>query len=129
VGAVPAWQDFRAALDDDFNTPDALAVMQGVARELNTVKATSTADGAVLAATLRAMGSLLGLLQQDPDAYLKKAVQQGLSDVEIESRLAARRAARADKNFAESDRIRQQLTAAGVILEDKAGGVTEWRRA
>src|SRR6266851_3671041 len=122
---------FRAAMDDDFNTPEALAVMQGVARELNQAKAAgSAAKTADAAATLRAMGAVLGVLQQDPDAYLKRSVGDKLmSDSDIETLLAARQAARAAKNFAESDRIREQLTAAGILLEDKAGGTTQWRRA
>jgi len=122
---------FRAAMDDDFNTPEALAVMQGVARELNQAKAAgSAAKTALAAATLRAMGAVLGVLQQDPDTYLKRSVGDKLmSDSDVEALLAARRAARAAKNFAESDRIREQLTAAGILLEDKAGGATQWRRA
>jgi cysteinyl-tRNA synthetase len=121
---------FREALDDDFNTPEALAVMQGVAKNLNLAKAAG--DGgkaAAAAATLRALGAVLGVLQQDPDAYLKRSAgTQGLSDAEVEALLAARQAARAAKNFAESDRIRAQLAAAGVLIEDRAGR-TEWRRA
>ncbi len=123
-------QRFRAAMDDDFNTPDALAVMQSVARELNLAKAAGDAPRAAnMAATLRAMGAILGVLQQDPDKYLKRsAATSGLSDAEVEALLAARNAARAAKNFAESDRIRAQLNAAGILLDDKAGG-TQWRRA
>ncbi len=122
---------FGAAMDDDFNTPEALAALQGVARELNQAKAAGNpAQAADAAATLRAMGALLGVLQQDPDTYLKRSVgEKGLSDADIEALLAARQAARAARNFAESDRIRGLLTAAGVLLEDKAGGVTQWRRA
>jgi cysteinyl-tRNA synthetase len=122
---------FRSAMDDDFNTPEALAVMQGVARELNQAKAAGNqAKTANAAAALRAMGAVLGVLQQDPDTYLKRSVgHQSMSDSDIETLLAARQAARAAKNFAESDRIREQLTAAGILLEDKAGGVTQWRRA
>jgi cysteinyl-tRNA synthetase len=122
---------FRSAMDDDFNTPEALAVIQGVARELNQAKAAGNAAGtAGAAATLRRMGAMLGVLQQDPDAYLKRSVGEKLmSDTDIEALLAARRAARAAKNFTESDRIRDQLTAAGILLDDKPGGVTEWRRA
>jgi cysteinyl-tRNA synthetase len=118
-------------MDDDFNTPEALAVMQGVARELNQAKAAgSEAKMALAAATLRAMGAVLGVLQQDPDTYLKRSVGDKLmSDSDVEALLAARQAARASKNFAESDRIREQLTAAGILLEDKAGGATQWRRA
>ncbi len=122
---------FRGAMDDDFNTPEAMAAMQGVARELNQAK--SAGDGAktdAAAATLRAMGAVLGVLQQDPDTYLKLSVgDKTISDADIEGLLDARRTARAAKNFAESDRIRELLTAAGVLLEDKPGGVTQWRRA
>jgi cysteinyl-tRNA synthetase len=86
---------------------------------------------------------VLGLLQQDPEIYLKRArpspgaegrggagaAGAALSDADIETQLAARRAARSARNFAEADRIRDALTAAGVLLEDKPGGLTEWRRA
>jgi cysteinyl-tRNA synthetase len=122
---------FRGAMDDDFNTPEALAAMQGVARELNQAKAMgNSAKAAGAAATLRAMGAVLGVLQQDPDTYLKRSVgAKAMSDADVETLLAARRAARSAKNFAESDRIRGQLTAAGILLEDKPGGVTQWRRA
>jgi cysteinyl-tRNA synthetase len=123
-------QRFRAAMDDDFNTPDALAVAQNVARELNLAKAAGdlpkTAD---MAATLRAMGAMLGVLQQDPDKYLKRSAgASGLTDAQVEALLAARNAARAAKNYAESDRIRAQLNQAGILLDDKTGG-TQWRRA
>jgi cysteinyl-tRNA synthetase len=122
---------FRAAMDDDFNTPEALAVMQGVARILNLAKAAGNVSAASNgAATLRALGAILGVLQQDPDSYLKRsAVNKTLSDGEVEALLASRREARAIKDFAESDRIREVLSAAGILLEDKPGGRTEWRRA
>jgi cysteinyl-tRNA synthetase len=122
---------FRGAMEDDFNTPEALAVMQGMARELNQAKAAGNPmKSAAAASTLRAMGALLGVLQQDPDTYLKRSVgDESMSDADVESLLAARQAARTAKNFAESDRIRQQLTAAGILLEDKPGGPTQWRRA
>ena len=124
-------EQFRARMDDDFNTPEALAVMQGVARSLNLAKAAGNASAASNgAATLRALGSILGVLQQDPDTYLKRSAgNSGLSDADVEALLASRRAARALKDFAESDRIRDVLTAAGILLEDKPGGRTEWRRA
>jgi cysteinyl-tRNA synthetase len=117
-------------MDDDFNTPEALAVIQGAARELNQAKASGEAAKARrAAATLRAMGAVLGILQQDPDTYLKRSVgDKTISDADIEALLAARKAARAAKNFAESDRIRAQLSGAGILLEDKPGGATQWRR-
>jgi len=122
---------FRAAMDDDFNTPEALAVMQGVARSLNLAKAGGDLSAASNgAATLRALGAILGVLQQDPDTYLKRgAGNKSLSDGEVEALLASRREARGIKDFAESDRIRDVLSAAGILLEDKPGGRTEWRRA
>ena len=122
---------FNAAMDDDFNTPDALAVMQGVARDLNSAKAAGKhRDATALAASLRDMGQVLGLLQQAPEVYLKRGIgTESLSDGDIEGLLDSRRAARAAKNFAESDRIRDLLGAAGVMLEDKAGGTTTWRRS
>jgi cysteinyl-tRNA synthetase len=131
AGAAGALEAFRAAMDDDLNTPDAMAVMQGVARELNGAKAAGdSARISGAAAALLAMGKTLGLLQQDPDAYLKRGHGAvGLSDAEIEVLMAARRAARAQKDFRESDRIRDLLAAAGVVLEDKPGGISEWRRA
>jgi cysteinyl-tRNA synthetase len=128
VGEV---ERFRAAMDDDFNTPEALAVMQGVARTLNLAKAAGNASAASNgAATLRALGAILGVLQQDPDNYLKRSAgNKSLSDGEVEALLVSRREARAVKDFAESDRIRDVLSAAGILLEDKPGGRTEWRRA
>ena len=131
AGASAAWPAYHAAMDDDFNTPEALAVMQGVARELNTAKAAGDATAAVVAgATLRAMGAVLGVLQKPPAVYLKQGVIPGaLPEAEIDALLSQRRAARAEKNFTESDRIRDLLAKAGVLIEDKPGGITGWRRA
>ena len=122
---------FDAAMDDDFNTPDALAVMQGAARDLNTAKAAGrNEDAAALAAALRDMGGVLGLLQQPPSEYLKRGVGEAqLSDSQVDALIEARRAARAVKNFAESDRIRDVLASAGILLTDKPDGATGWRRA
>jgi cysteinyl-tRNA synthetase len=137
-GGDPALAKFHAAMDDDFNTPEALAVLAGVARELNIAKSENDSGRTAAAArSLLAMGKVLGLLQQTPEAYLKRGMtvhggQDGadaLSDAEIEALMAERRAARAAKNFPESDRIRDRLSAAGVVLEDKPGGISEWRRA
>jgi cysteinyl-tRNA synthetase len=118
-------------MDDDFNTPEAMAVIQGVAKELNQAKAASQAAVVSSAATtLKCLGGILGILQKDPQGYLKRGAAEGtLTDSRIEELMAERQAARAGKNFGESDRIRAQLSAAGVLLEDKPGGKTEWRRA
>ncbi len=128
--------DFEAAMDDDFNTPEAIAVLQGLARELNTVRAGAGADASaahratLLAGELRALGQVLGFLKLDPDTWFRAgAAAGGLLDAEIEARIAARLAARKAKNWPESDRIRNELAAAGVILEDKPDGATTWRRA
>jgi cysteinyl-tRNA synthetase len=134
-GAMPSVAEMRgrfdAAMDDDFNTPEALAVMQGAARDLNTAKAAGrNEDAAALAAALRDMGGVLGLLQQPPSEYLKRGVGEArLSDSQIDTLIEARRAARAMKNFAESDRIRDVLASAGIALEDKPDGATGWHRA
>ncbi len=126
-----ATQAFHDAMDDDFNTPEAIAVLQGLAREINTARAAGadSSKATALASELRALGGALGLLQSPPESWFRAGGAGGLSDAEIDECIAARLAARKAKNWAESDRIRDDLAAAGVILEDKPGGVTTWRRA
>ncbi|HWS03311.1 MAG TPA: cysteine--tRNA ligase [Gammaproteobacteria bacterium] len=119
---------FQAAMDDDFNTPEALAVLFDLASALNRAReqGESASD---YAATLRELGEVLGLLQDNPDAFMQgSAGATGLSDAEIQGLIDARRAARVAKDWAESDRLRDVLKDQGVILEDGAQGTT-WRRA
>ena len=114
-----------AALEDDLNTPAAVAAMHDLATRLN--KADTPAAQAPLKAALLAAGELLGLLRQSPAAWRRGGAAAGPSDAEIDAMVAARTAARAARNFAEADRLRQALADAGVTLEDGAGA-TRWRR-
>ncbi len=116
---------FREAMNDDFNTSEAIAVLFDLANETNRTRS------ARMAGQLRALAGVLGLLQRDPVAYLQGApASSGQPDVAaIEARIAARATAKKGKNFAEADRIRAELLAEGIVLEDKPGGATEWRRA
>ena len=132
---------FREAMNDDFNSAGAIAALFELASEVNRSK------NAALSAQLKALAELLGLLQQDPVAYFqsptrytRRAIAEGpaseadtpmvtLSETEIEVMIAARGAAKAAKNFAEADQIRAKLKSGGIELDDKPGGLTQWRRA
>jgi len=127
-----AAKDFDAAMDDDFNTPEAIAVLQGLARELNSARAAGgdAHQAKLLAGELRALGAVLGILRVPPELWFRAAAATGgMPDDEIEARIVARTAAKKARNYPESDRIRDELAAVGVILEDKPGGVTTWRRS
>jgi cysteinyl-tRNA synthetase len=114
----------RAALQDDLNTPLALAALRDLMAVLN--KATDKGEQMRLKAELVAGGAVLGLLQQDPEAWLKGGDGEA---VEIEGLIARRNTARKARNFAEADRIRTELAIKGIILEDRPDGKTDWRRA
>ena len=119
--------EVEAALCDDLNTPLALRALSRLARDINTAR-DKTAE-ARAAAALRGSGALLGLLQADPETWFRGTGQEGgMSDAEIEALIAARAAARAERDFAEADRIRDAMAAEGITLEDKPEG-TLWRRA
>ena len=119
---------FNGAMDDDFNTPIAVAVLFDLGHAINKARADDPALAAGLGALLRKLGGILGILQRTADDYLKAGgTADGMSDNDIDALIAQRIAARKAKNFAESDRIRDALKSQGVILEDAAGGTT-WRR-
>ncbi len=118
----PYAQRFQAAMNDDFNTVEAMAVLFELAGEVNRT------GSVALAAMLRALGGVLGLLQREPLAFLQGGHEAGDWDAErVEAAIVARREARTAKNWAESDRIRDELLAAGILLEDGPQGTT-WRR-
>ena len=119
----------RVALEDDLNTPLALAALHEILSEFN--KAEDYAEKARFKGALLAGGAVLGLLQQDPETWLRGEARgtQGLTDAGIDTLIAKRIAARKAKNFAEADRIRTDLALKGILLEDKPDGTTLWRRA
>jgi cysteinyl-tRNA synthetase len=116
----PHAQRFRSAMDDDFGTPAAVAVLFDLAREIGRGRAE-------LAPQLRALGGVLGCLQREPVEFLQAGPAGTLSDAEIQQRIDAREQARKARNYTEGDRIRAELEASGVVLEDSPGGTT-WRR-
>ncbi|HBC50181.1 MAG TPA: hypothetical protein DC051_02520 [Stenotrophomonas maltophilia] len=119
---------FGVAMDDDFNSPEACAVLFEMIREVNRLRESDLAAAAALAARLKELAVVLGVLQLEPEAFLQAGSVGKVDAAEVEALIAARLTARAEKNWAESDRIRDQLTAMGVVLEDGKGGTT-WRLA
>jgi cysteinyl-tRNA synthetase len=127
---------FQAAMDDDFNTSSALAVLFEIAKEIRRDRNLLVHEGKTDTApellkqqwqTLVTLANVLGL-EADADAETTEEQSNGLSDAEIEALIEQRKAARKAKNFAEGDRIRDELQAQGITLIDKPGGVTQWHR-
>jgi cysteinyl-tRNA synthetase len=129
------WQDdeefggrFKAAMDDDFNTALALSVMADVRQAINKAREQAQSEiVAYLAGLLSSFGDVLGLFQQDADKFLTGDNSSDQLAVDIDGLVAERNQARADKNWARADEIRDQLTEMGIVLED-AAGKTSWRR-
>jgi cysteinyl-tRNA synthetase len=118
---------FADAMNDDFNTPIAMSVLFELANEVNKTRSS------MLARQLKGLAATVALLQRSPQEFLQGShtggVQDGLGEAAIADLISARAAAKKSKNFAEADRIRAELLANGIVLEDKPGGITEWRRA
>lgn len=128
VGGEEFETRFRAAMDDDFNTPEAYSALFDLAREVNRLKDTDKAAANGLAARLRKLAGVLGLLEQDPEQFLQSGVNINDEEVaQIEALIQMRIDARAAKNWAQADVARDKLNEMGIVLEDAAGG-TRWRR-
>lgn len=131
-GWQSAWQEaepdasFLGALEDDLNTPRALAALFELARDLN--RCEDPGQRASIAARLRASAELLGLLSADPEAWCRGGGDCAPDDAEIDALVAARQAARAQRDFTAADRIRDELTGRGILIEDGPDGA-RWRRA
>jgi cysteinyl-tRNA synthetase len=122
-------QRFESALNDDFNTASAVSVLFDLVRDINRKKSEQQGAEHALASLLRYLGGVIGLLQAEAEDYLKSDGGQGagLSNTAIDELIEQRLQARASKDWANADRIRDELSAAGIIIEDGAGG-TRWRR-
>jgi cysteinyl-tRNA synthetase len=119
---------FRTAMDDDFNTPEAYSVLFDMAREVNRLKTEEKAAADALAAKLRQLANVLGILQQDPEQFLQSGAQANDDEVaEIEALIKMRNDARKAKDWAQADVARDKLNALGIVLEDGPQGTT-WRR-
>ena len=124
----PYLDRFNSAMDDDFNTREAISVLFEMAREVNRLKRDTDPQAAVLASQMRGLGNILGLLELDPQAYLKGEAGEGdLADANVEALVVQRQQAKLDRNFALSDQSRDQLKVAGIVLEDSKEG-TVWKR-
>ena len=120
---------FERAMDDDFNTPEALAVLFDLAREINRLRDSGDLPtAAVLASELKSLGGVLGILQDDPEAYLRGGVcESTIDDAAIEALIARRARAKKERDWGQADGIREQLKQSGILLEDGPQG-TSWRR-
>ena len=113
-------QKFRVAMEDDFDTPAAFAVLHELRREVNRTRSGETAG------LLRALGATLGFFQDSPAAFVQGAANT--AQLDVDALVSERNAAKQRQDFTRADAIRKQLDAAGIVLEDKPGGLTEWRR-
>jgi cysteinyl-tRNA synthetase len=117
---------FLQAMDDDFNTPEAFSVFFEMVKEINKEKSANIDTANQLGALLVRLGGILGILQNDPEVFLRSTVSSDIDPQEVEALIAAREQARADKDWARADKIRDQLADMKVVVEDGAGG-SGWR--
>jgi len=119
---------FADSMNDDFNTPEAIAVLFDLASEMNRAQGQEKQS---LANTLKSLGNSLNFLQREPTSFLQSGTKQndGITPDQIEEQIDARKQAKQTKDFAKADLIRKSLLEQGIILEDKPSGITEWRRA
>jgi cysteinyl-tRNA synthetase len=123
-----AVETFKQAMDDDFNTPEALAVIFDLANQVNRLRETDADAALQKAAVLKKLANVLGLLEQDPVEFLQSGAGESEDGTDIDALIDARNAARENKDWAEADRIRDELDAMGIVVEDK-DGKTVWRRS
>ena len=116
---------FNDALNDDFNTPNALSILFEIAKHANTERKNDKDQAGALSELLKKLGNNIGIMEHDADDYLKRGIE--LSDEKIDEKIHQRESARASKDFAMSDQIRDELLEIGIILEDSINGTT-WRR-
>jgi len=122
-------EKFKLVMDDDFNTAEAVAILFELAKSINIAKKENMPKAISLAAILIKLGGILGIVQQDPNEFLKSSVGDSTQDDDlIENLILERKQAREDKNWARADEIRDQFDEMGIVLEDK-DGKTVWRRA
>ncbi len=124
----PAIEEFKQAMDDDFNTPEALAVLFDLANQVNRLRDKDRSAALQKAAVLKKLANVLGLLEVDAEQFLQTGAGESDDGADIDALIEARNTAREHKDWAEADRIRDELDDMGIVLEDK-GGRTIWRRS
>ena len=124
----PAVEAFKQAMDDDFNTPEALAVLFDLANQVNKLRDEDVQAAMKKAAVLKKLANVLGLLEANPEQFLQAGAGEDNDADKIEALITARIQARENKDWAAADRIREELDAMGIVLEDK-DGKTVWRRS
>jgi len=124
----PAIEKFKQAMDDDFNTPEALAVLFDLANQVNRLREKDINAALQKAAVLKKLANVLGLLEEDAEHFLQTGAGESEDGADIDALIEARNTARENKDWAEADRLRDELDAMGIVLEDKDGRTT-WRRS